>query len=628
MIRTALSLLLAATLVLPASVATAASPAPATALAAATAVTEYTAKPAAVDKASVIGWGWANGAATLTIDWAAAARATSYEVYASTDYDAVRTMAKPTKVVTSSKATIGGLKPATRYYVVVRAVNNVGHSGFSSRVNHFTPPTEKAAGTTWQTSKPADMGTVKAIGGTWTESGATLTFDWAAVTRATFYRVFVSTDPDAVFEMDTPTKIVTSSKATIGGLKAGTKYTARVVPSNNVGNGGGAPRVSATTLTQGATWQKTKPARVGLVSFTGASLKADGATLTVDWGNVARASSYQVYVSTSYSGVMDVKTPKVTTTSSKAVLRKLKPGKSYFVRVVAVNNIGRGLGSSRVGHTTIADEAQLKGGEPRYAIMSWNVCSAKCSNISGRTRLINTRIKELKADVVGLQEASRYKKAPKGYKFAVNGQNDILYRASTFSKVGKKNGVATTGSKRFASKYASSGHGVAWAALKHESGRYLVVFDTHLVVGKSRALTKQRQYEADRITPYVKAVMRKLAAANPKLKGAATVVIGDFNTNLSVSGDKTMSILKGDGWTDAFMQARSLTRQHHNTANPDKKTKPVIGIKWGSHVDMVWVKAGRTVITSWQNAGKMSGSRYVTPLPSDHHPILVKGVFT
>lgn len=625
--RSALSLLLAATLIVPASAASAAPAIASSAAPAPAAVAEYSSKPDAVSKVTAVGWGWSNGAATLTVDWPDAARASSYEVYASTDYDAVRTLPSPTKVVTSSKATIAGLEPEARYYVVVRAVNNVGHSAFSSRINQFTPPSSVAADTAWQTAKPADMGKVTAVGGTWTASGATLSLDWAGVSRATFYRVFVNTDPEAVFTMTQPTKIVTGSKATIGGLKAGTKYTVRVVPSNNVGKGGGSPRISPTTLTEGATWYTEKPARVGLVSFTGASLTGDKATLSIDWGNVARASSYQVYVSTSYDGVMDVKTPKVMTTSSKAVLRGLKPGKSYFVRIVAVNNIGRGLGSSRVGHTTITSEATLKDGDPQYSIMSWNVCSAKCANISGRTRLINTRIKEVKADVVGMQEASRYTKAPKGYAFAVNGQNDILYRTASFSKVGKKGGVATTGTKRFASKYASAGHGVAWAALRHESGRYLVVFDTHLVVGKSKALTKQREYEAGRITPYVNSIMKKLAASNPKLKGAAAIVIGDFNTNLSVTGDKTMTVLKDAGWTDSFMQARSLTRQHHNTGNPDKKTKPVIGVTWGSHVDKVWVKPSRTVITSWENAGKMKGSSYVTPLPSDHHPVLVKGVF-
>ncbi len=80
------------------------------------------------------------------------------------------------------------------------------------------------------------------------------------------------------------------------------------------------------------------------------------------------------------------------------------------------------------------------------------------------------------------------------------------------------------------------------------------------------------------------------------------------------------------GWADAFTQARTVIKQHHNSANPAKKLSPVIGVTWGAHVDKVWVKPGKTVITSWENAGKTKGGKYTT-LPSDHHPVLVKGYF-
>ena len=727
-LRATLALVVAAALAFPASAASAADiPAPAAA----------TTKPDAIGAVAFTGWGWANGAATLTVDWADVPRATRYDVYASTDVDAVLTMPAPTTTVTASKATLTGLDANVKYYVKVYPVNEKGRGGGSARVGQFTPR-ESTAGTMWQKTKSDGMGPVKATDGSWTASGSSLTFDWDDVPRATFYEVFVSTDYDGVLEMTEPTTVVTSSKAKVTGLAPGVKHTVRVVPANNVGRAAGSSRISYETLTEhdagqswqtakpaamgtvkvvedgwaddaatlsldwadvsratryevfaatsydavvamttpnvvvssskatipglaprtryyvkvyaannigrgtgspnvsqvtptvhtaDAPWHTEKPAQVGLVSFTGASLTPTGATLSIDWANAKRATSYDVYASTSYSGVVTKTTPSVTVTGSKAVLSGLKKGTAYFVRVVAVNNVGRATSSTRVGHKTITAEAKLDGTEAPYSVMTWNVCSVVCGNIGGRTKAINSRIRELKVGVVGLQEAMKYTKAPSGYAFAVNGQNDILIRKGVFAKVGKKGNVATTGSKKFARKYAGSGHGVTWAALRHSSGRYLVVFNTHLPVGTSKSLRAQRNYEAQQLTPYVNAVMRKLAASNPKLKGAASILIGDFNTSLSSEGDKTMSSLSKAGWVDSFHQARTLIRQHHNSANPDRKTKPVIGVTWGSHIDKVWVKPTRTVITSWENAGKMKGSSYVTPLPSDHHPVLVKGYF-
>lgn len=737
-VRAAVAVLLTAVLALPAAAATAA-PVPASSAAAPAAVASS--RPDAMGAVTWVGWGWADGRPTLTADWADVARATAYDVYIATTLDGVLTLDAPTVTVTSSKATVTALDPDTRYYIRVYPVNSAGRGSGSARVSQLTPPTERAASTSWQSSKPDAAGTVRAIDGTWTASGSTLTVDWADVKRATFYQLFASTSFDGIVDMTVPTMVVTGSRATLTGLKPGTEYTVRVYPVNNVGRGSVTPRVRYTTLAEefagqawqtarpaaagtvrftgagwgdtGATltavwsavsratryevyvgtsfdsmmkrvdarkpaatvtrgkvlltgleprtryyvkiypannigrgtssttvsqitatkltadrpWQKERPAKVGLVHFTGKSLEDSGATLDIDWASVARATSYDVFVSTSYSGALKATTPRMTVLSSRATITKLKAGTSYYVRVAANNNVGRGSTSARVAHTTITAEAKATSAAP-YSMMTWNVCSNVCGGIGTRTTLINTRIKELRPDIVALQEASRYTRAPVGYAFVSKGQNAILVRKGVFAKVGKQGKVDASGSAKFRSTYASAGHGTTWVTLKHKSGRFVVVFNTHLKVGTTRTLIKQRQYEAERLMPYVSSTLRKLGAANPRLKGAAAVILGDMNTSLSTSGDKTLATMKKAGWVDAFMQARTLTKQHHNSANPDRKTKPVVGTLWGAHIDKVMVKPGRTIITSWENAGKMKGSRYVTPLPSDHHPILVKGVFT
>lgn len=370
-----------------------------------------------------------------------------------------------------------------------------------------------------------------------------------------------------------------------------------------------------------------RPDRVGLVSFTGASLTPSGATLTVDWKGMEGVTAYEVFASTSYDSLPTKQTPTMTVTGSKATLRGLAEGRDYFVQVRAVNSAGPGLRSLRVGHGTMTAEASLPSTAPRYRALSWNICSNACPSFSTRAKVINSRIAELKPDVVALQEASRYSTAPRGYRFAYNGQNDILIRSSAFTQVTATSSRPTSGYVRPGKKYATPGKGFAWAAVRHSSGRYLLVVDVHLVVGTSGAALQQREYEASRVGPFIRRTLAQLDETHGSRTDwttAPVIVLGDFNTHKSRTGDDTMKNLEASGWHDAFDQARSLTRQHHNTANPDRTSTPVIGILWGAHVDKALVRPSRSVVYSWANAGEMSGTRYATPLGSDHHPLLVE----
>lgn len=376
-----------------------------------------------------------------------------------------------------------------------------------------------------------------------------------------------------------------------------------------------------------ATAASARPDKVGLVSFVGASLTPSGATLTIDWADVKGATSYEVFASTSYDGVASKTTPSVTVTGSKATIPRLAKGRDYYVQVRALSSAGPGSRSNRVGHGTIVDEVSLPSGTPVYTAMTWNICSNACGSLATRTKVINSRIHDLKPDVVALQEASKYTKAPSGYAHAVNGQNDILVRKAAFSVVSKNKKGATTGAVRFKTKHATSGKGIAWAALKHKSGRYVLVVDTHLVTGTSKSAVAQREYEAGRLASRITSTLKKLNASHGSLTDwmkVPVIALGDFNTHKSRTGDDTMKVLEKRNWYDAFDQARSLKHQHYNTANPDWSTKPVIGYTWGSHIDKIVIRPSRSVVYRWVNVGKMSNGRYVTPLGSDHHPLLVR----
>lgn len=370
-----------------------------------------------------------------------------------------------------------------------------------------------------------------------------------------------------------------------------------------------------------------RPAAVGLVTFINASLTPTGATLSVDWADVPGAKKYEVFASTSYDGVLAKQTPNVTVESSRATIPRLLKGRNYYVQVRAVSDGGTGPKSWRVGHGTMVGEAKLSASTPRYRAVSWNICSYACSNFSKRQKTINSRIVELKPDLVALQEASRYSTAPKGYRFAVEEQNAILLRSGQFTAVKKNSAGATSGMKRFAKKVAAPGRGVAWAAVKHKSGKYAVVFSVHLLAGTSSKAVAQREYEAGKLPSFITSTLKNLKKSHGKLTDwtkAPVLVLGDFNTHKGRTNDDTMKVLNAKGWYDGFDQARRLVRQHHNTANPDWQRTPLVGIRWGSHVDKVIVRPSRSVVYRWESAGKIVNGKYAAPLPSDHNPLVVE----
>lgn len=371
--------------------------------------------------------------------------------------------------------------------------------------------------------------------------------------------------------------------------------------------------------------------RVGVVTFVGKSLNGTNASITMVWPKVSGAENYEVFASTDYDKTKPDSSPDAKVTTNKATVSGLKAGRNYFftVRAVKTNKDGKrnyGQPAGRVGHSTISAQAKLPARASRFTLMTWNICSNACSDISSRAKTISKRINELKPSIVTLQESSRYSKAPSGYSWGHKGQNGIIYKSGEFGKVKAAKGKPTSGSNRFASKKATSGKGISWTALKHKSGEYVVVFDAHLVVGGSKSAVAQREYEASRVNPYVNSILAKLAKSHGKLtnwKKARIIVAGDFNTHKSRGGEKALANLEKSGLYDAIDEAEKLTLQHHNSANPKWSTTPVLGLTWGDHVDKVFVKPSRAVVHGWRNAGKISKGKWVKPLGSDHHPVMV-----
>lgn len=366
--------------------------------------------------------------------------------------------------------------------------------------------------------------------------------------------------------------------------------------------------------------------KVGLVTFTGAGVDKNGkASLTIRWPKVSGASGYEVFYSTNYDDVLKTKTVKKVGVNS-ATVTGLKRGVNAYFQVRAINKTGKpGSKSNRVGHGTMNVELVNTSKATQHSLLTWNVCSYACSGISSRTTIINSRISELKPNIVLLQEASKYVKAPKGYAFGVKGQNAVLYQTSKFT-VAKNGKTVLKGTKKFANKYGTAGKGAAWVVLIDKKTKQpALVYSTHLITGSSKTAVKQRAYETTQLTSSINATLKTLKAKYPKAAKWTSKLVyvgGDMNTNKSRAADATVRTFNKNGWLDAYDQARSLTNQHYNSANPTWSTKPVISTKWGDHVDKFFVQGKKTQVVSWGNVGKTSNGKF-TKLGSDHHPVMV-----
>lgn len=377
-----------------------------------------------------------------------------------------------------------------------------------------------------------------------------------------------------------------------------------------------------------------KPSKVGLITFTGASLSGTKASLSLRWPAARNARSYELFISPSYSGVLKAKVYKRTSKTS-ITLAGLKRGATYFVTVRGVNGSRKGARASRVGRTTIA--AQGSGAHAPRSVTTWNLCTEKSGCVSGggswsrRQAAFQAFVQARKPSVLALQES---KVLASGRPTAVPGYTRAAYYSSKSLFLNPAiYGVVTKGDAtrdqidgtlrecreaddgRYGCFSLGGGKYAVWAEVEDlVTGQHVVYVSVHLTSGKGDREAAVRRTETTRLVDAVRQI-------NPE--GRPVVLAGDWNSHRNRSNDWQASVLRAAGYRDAFDLARSVGRQHHNSYN-DWKTTPTTSVTWGDHVDKVWVVPGRSVVTRWENAAAMSGSRYAAPLVSDHNPVLVR----
>jgi len=188
-------------------------------------------------------------------------------------------------------------------------------------------------------SAPAAPTGLTAVGGT-----GQVTLSWSSVSNATSYNVYYATASGVT--KTNATKITSlASPYTQTGLAAGTTYYYIVTAVNSSGESSASAQASAATSS--APPLPTAPAAPNAVIASGGTNQ-----VTISWGAVTAASSYNVYYATT-SGVTKTNGTKIANASSPVVQTGLTAGTTYYYIVTAVNSAGEGTASVQVAATTL-----------------------------------------------------------------------------------------------------------------------------------------------------------------------------------------------------------------------------------------------------------------------------------
>ncbi len=362
------------------------------------------------------------------------------------------------------------------------------------------------------------------------------------------------------------------------------------------------------------------PGKVGLVSIYAATTSS----LTLRWPHVSYATKYEVLVATN-EGMTNASVRSAGNNTTYRVTGLTK-GKIYCFAVRARNGTKVGSRSSHTCKEPIRQQGATTGAN--YGIVTYNLCSEKCSNWSGRSAGAVKLIIGQNPDIVALQEAGSLTSIPGYTNTTYKSAKRLMYRTSRFAvattdcsddQTGQCEPTPRTGFIQLSgfcqvSTDCGSDKYAVWAELidRNSADKHVIFVSVHTTPGKTYAAAWTRKHEIERL-------LRAMTSINTG--GVPVVYAGDFNSHRNRPNDYLASVFHAAGYWDSFELSRLLTRPNYNSYNGFSKT-PIISRTWGDHVDHVWVKPAIGV-RSWTSVGTLSGGKYVT-LPSDHNPVGVK----
>lgn len=278
------------------------------------------------------------GDQTITLSWASANNATSYNVIFGTSSGSYT----QTRTNVTSPYVLTGLTNGVQYYVRVLGVN--ADNGYSSSNNEING----------QPYGPLPAPT----GLTLTASSNQIYLDWNDSSGATQYKIFKGTTPGALTQIGGGP--YTASNFTDTGLTNGQPYYYQIVASN----GFDSPR----SVEVGA-----QP--IASFNMTGASPSPGPSQVTVSWATpVAGATGYDIQYGTNPASLSSV----ISSATSPYVFNGLTPNLPYYFRIVAKNGIGAGttiLSTNQLSATPLQPLAVPTGlvatANPGQIILDW-----------------------------------------------------------------------------------------------------------------------------------------------------------------------------------------------------------------------------------------------------------------
>ncbi len=274
----------------------------------------------------------AGGNGQISVTWGAVTDADSYNVYYGTSSGVTKiTGIKIANAV--SPQVVSGLQNGTTYYVVVTAVNEAGESAESA---------EKSATPSSSVQPPASPTGITAVG---SDKKATIHFNMAP--GATAYNIYYSTT--AGVTKTTGIKLANvGSPTTIGDL---TNFTTYYFVVTAVGPGG----ESAESVEKSAT-PYIPPTSIP----SGVTATPGNGKVTVTWGQVSGATSYNIYYSTK-SGVKKTTGTQVANATAPRVITGLTNSTTYYFVVTAVGPAGESAESAEASAMPVPPPAKPSG---------------------------------------------------------------------------------------------------------------------------------------------------------------------------------------------------------------------------------------------------------------------------
>lgn len=388
-----------------------------------------------------------------------------------------------------------------------------------------------------------------------------------------------------------------------------------------------------------------KPSKAGAVWMTH-QIPRTGPTvsLRLEWARIRGATSYEVEFAASSGSIARTevqgsrykRTLKVRGDRDNVqavMVNNLLPGRTYCFQLRGRNSSGYGYRGGIHCKVTVRTSRAKPASSIPLVVGTYNTCSSACASSlgpwSGRGPWVRNRILQMNVgrsgrsvDVVAIQEgneATSYLTSELDGTFTRGCQtgdgtgNRYHDNQSIFVRDDTYDIVPNTADGLNFERYDDPSHGACWVTVREkQSQQEVVVVSVHLWPQSGSVGDIERARQMDLVADTVR-------SDHPD---ATIVYAGDFNSTRSREVDAPLKRLYADGQDDAYDQALLyLSRPNRNSAT-GTTTTPRTSTTWGDHIDRVFAPAGVHMAT-WEVDYRMDGSKYASPMPSDHNPVLV-----